>query len=144
MSDEDFIQNICSQIKSVRKTLPKDYIEYSIVVPLTDHGDICTNPNLRSHRSNATLKIISNPVSLPEKSKDKKETLPAKKSYNNSKQYIDEKEASHITGYSVAWFQRHRCYKTGPSFLKHPKTGKILYDVEKLTAWTDAYYDVEN
>ncbi len=48
-------------------------------------------------------------------------------------EYITDKEASQRYGYSVAWFQRARCKKQSPPYIK--MNGKVLYEIKKLDEW---------
>jgi hypothetical protein len=49
--------------------------------------------------------------------------------------YITDKEASHIYGYSVSWFQKQRYNKKPPPFVKLQGRGKVYYAVDELNKW---------
>jgi predicted DNA-binding transcriptional regulator AlpA len=49
--------------------------------------------------------------------------------------YITDKEASHLYGYSVSWFQKQRAKKQPPPFVKLQGKGKVYYSVEELDKW---------
>jgi len=49
--------------------------------------------------------------------------------------YITDKEASHIYGYSVSWFQKQRHKKQPPPYIRIQDKGKIYYSVNKLDKW---------
>lgn len=49
--------------------------------------------------------------------------------------YITDKEASHIYGYSVSWFQKQRHKKQPPPFVKLQDKGKVYYSVNELDKW---------
>ena len=49
--------------------------------------------------------------------------------------YITDKEASHIYGYSVSWFQKQRHNKKPPPFIKIQDKGKVYYAVDELNKW---------
>ena len=50
---------------------------------------------------------------------------------------ITEKEASKITGLSVAWFQRKRWSGGGPPYVKFDHA--VRYKESELAAWIDAH-----
>lgn len=49
--------------------------------------------------------------------------------------YITDKEASHLYGYSVSWFQKQRHKKQPPPFVKLQDKGKVYYSVDELEKW---------
>ena len=49
--------------------------------------------------------------------------------------YLTDKEASHIYGYSVSWFQRQRHLKKPPPFIKIQGKGKVYYSEDELEKW---------
>lgn len=50
------------------------------------------------------------------------------------KEYISDKEAEHIYGFSRDWFKKRRSLKNGgPPFIK--LEGKVLYQTKELDAW---------
>lgn len=53
----------------------------------------------------------------------------------NGVQYITDKEASHIYGYSVSWFQKQRYKKLPPPFIKLQGKGKVYYPTKELNDW---------
>jgi predicted DNA-binding transcriptional regulator AlpA len=60
--------------------------------------------------------------------------------------YITDKEASHIYGYSVSWFQKQRAKKLPPPFIKLQGKGKVYYSVTEINEWfvnnIHAYKDI--
>jgi len=53
----------------------------------------------------------------------------------DSEKYITDKEASHIYGYSVSWFQKQRFKNEPPSYIKIQGKGKVFYSVKELNKW---------
>lgn len=53
----------------------------------------------------------------------------------NNEKYITDKEASHLYGYSVSWFQKQRHKKLPPPFIKIQGKGKVYYSVNELNKW---------
>lgn len=49
--------------------------------------------------------------------------------------YITDKEASHLYGYSVSWFQKQRHQKKPPHFIKIQNKGKVYYSIDELNEW---------
>jgi len=52
-----------------------------------------------------------------------------------NEKYLTDKEASHIYGYSVSWFQKQRLKKEPPPYIKIQGKGKVYYSVKKLDEW---------
>jgi hypothetical protein len=53
----------------------------------------------------------------------------------NGIKYISDKEASHIYGYSISWFQKQRYKKEPPPFMKIQGKGKVYYAIHELNKW---------
>ena len=53
----------------------------------------------------------------------------------NGKNYISEKEAAGLYGYSISWFQRRRYKKEPPPFIRLEGKGKVYYSVDELNKW---------
>lgn len=53
----------------------------------------------------------------------------------NKVKYITDKEASHMYGYSVSWFQKQRQNKLPPPYIKINGRGKVYYSVDELNKW---------
>jgi hypothetical protein len=64
------------------------------------------------------------------------------------KKYLTDKEASHLYGYSVSWFQKQRYKKEPPPFIKIQGKGKVYYSVDDLNEWFSnnirTYKDINN
>lgn len=53
----------------------------------------------------------------------------------SGKKYISDKEASHLFGYSISWFQKQRHKQLPPPFLKLQGKGKVYYSIDELNEW---------
>ena len=52
-----------------------------------------------------------------------------------NEKFISDKEASHLYGYSVSWFQKQRYKKQPPPFVKIQGKGKVYYSIKELDEW---------
>jgi hypothetical protein len=51
------------------------------------------------------------------------------------KNYVTEKEACRLLGYSVEWLRKQRRAQTGPAHIRLVPGGKIYYDRTTLENW---------
>ncbi len=52
-----------------------------------------------------------------------------------NEKYLTDKEASHIYGYSVSWFQKQRFKNEPPPYVKIQGKGKVYYSAIELEKW---------
>jgi predicted DNA-binding transcriptional regulator AlpA len=53
----------------------------------------------------------------------------------DGKKYLTDKEASHIYGYSISWFQKQRFKNEPPPYIKIQGKGKVYYSEIELKEW---------